>query len=142
MLLEMGFSYDQESKVIGRADSLTEKFHVLGVSASRVTYSGSHGGLVRELYTFSHDRCRPVEMGMDTFRTHLGMAFRAASAGGSVDQAIAAWLDDINPYFEETQHGHPVIERGVAVRFYHPDGPEGSWVWKDTVNSVKVIMKR
>lgn len=141
ILLELGFEYDTTSRVLVTERPGTNELRVMGVSTPAVRAYGSDGGMVREFHI--HAPRSIFTEDPEDFRTNLSMSYRAAKNGGGLDPEWATWLDRINPYLEtNVSWQHPIIAPGASIRFYHPDGPGSSWVWKDTVKTVAAIIKQ
>jgi hypothetical protein len=140
ILLELGFEYDTTSRVLVTERLGTRDLRVMGISTPAVRAYGSDGGMVREFHI--HAPTSVFTDDLQDFRTNLSMAYRVATQGGSLDPEWATWLDRINPYKETSDSWRqPTVAVGTSFRFYHPDGPEGNWVWKDTVKTVAAIIK-
>ena len=146
ILLELSFEYDTESKLIGTIlsdeETLTSarSFRVMGISATDIGHGGPKGGMVRAFYEYADERVRGGAINLEEFRFNLHMAFRVATQGGTLEPSLMEWLHEIDPYIEDSKSGHAIIKPGTSIRFYRPDGPQGSWVWKDTVKSIKAIL--
>lgn len=146
ILLELSFEYDTESKLIGTLLSDNEtlgstlSFRVMGISVTDIGHGSAKGGMVRAFYESADERVRGEATTLEEFRVNLHMAFRVAAQGGRIDPLLTEWLHEIDPYIEDNESGRAIIKPGTSIRFYRPDGPRGSWVWKDTIKEVKAIL--
>lgn len=141
ILLVLSFEYDDESKVVCALKPGHTSLSVLGISADRIAASWPSGGMVRAFYEHASAPVRSESTSLEDFRVDLQMTFRVATKGGHVSPELSEWLGEIDPNIEDIEASDYVIKCGTGIRFYRPDGPRGSWVWKDTVKTVTAIIK-
>ena len=145
MLLELGFAYDTKTKVIGYFDPVANKLQVLGLSSCEEYRLGWHrpdGGMVLAFYEHANaEVLANTDGSVGDFCDQLRLAYRHVERGEAFPTWLSSWFQEIDPYIEDFSLNKPVIKVGTAIRFYCEDGPRSSWVWKDTVKEISVVLR-
>lgn len=145
MLLETNFQYDTDTKVLLYFDQTEKRLRVLGLSSCSGYRYGAHrpdGGMIRAFHEYANEDVRRNTDGSPgDFCDQLQWAYARVCRGEPVPTWLSSWLSEINPYAEDLLPDTPTLQVGTAIRFYRDDGPRGSWVWKDTVGKLSVLLR-
>lgn len=145
MFLELSFEYDRETKALVYLDPAEAGLKVLGLSsceAYRLGYHRPDGGMMLEFFKYANPTVlNNTDGSVGDFCTLLRRAYSHVLNGGPITDWLREWLSEINPYIEDLSINEPLLRVGDAIRFYRDDGPRGSWVWKDTVREISVLLR-
>lgn len=144
MLLELSFNYDTKTKVIAYSVPRENVLRVVAIGSSQehiTTTNRPGGGLVRAFYEYANAEVMTHTSDLQDFCAELRSAYRQVVCGGTVPAWLVTWFQDIDVYVEEFSHNEPRIRTGTGMRFYRDDGPRSSWLWKDSVKEVSVLLR-